>query len=278
VAAARKRRVRVSEAIAPTIGRVDDQRVGRVVRALRHRLGWRQRDVGGRAGVSQDVVSKVELGVFERLPMRTIRSVVQALGAEMVVTLRWRGADLDRLMDEGHASLVAAIADVLAKAGWQVQPELSFSVFGERGSMDIVAWHAPSRTLVVVEVKTELASIEETIRTLDVKVRLAPQVVAERFGWEPALRAHLLVLPERSTQRRQVGRHAAVLDRVFPLRGQPMRAWIAAPDRSVGGLLFLSPTGDGRTKSSVVSRKRVRLSRAEAAERERDGPPRLPPI
>lgn len=255
---------------------MDDQRVGRILRALRHRLGWRQRDVGRRSEVSQDVVSQIELGKLDRLTLRTIRSVATALGAEFVITLRWRGANLDRLLDEGHASLVGAIAEVLEKAGWLVQLEVTFAVYGERGSIDVVAWHAASRTLLIVEVKTELASIEETIRTLDAKVRLAPEVVADRFGWDPRLRSHLLVLPETSTQRRQVARHAAVLDLAFPLRGQAVRAWIAAPDRAVGGLMFLSPTRGTRTKQASVSRKRVRLSRAEAAERDLGASQTLP--
>jgi transcriptional regulator with XRE-family HTH domain len=247
---------------------MDDQRIGRTLRALRHRLSWRQLDVGTKAGVSQDVISEIELGRLDQVTLRVFRAVAAALGAEVLVTLRWRGADLDRLMDEGHSSLVGAIADLLTGAGWLVQPEVSFAVYGERGSIDLLAWHPATRTLLVVEVKTELASVEETIRTLDVKVRLAPGVAEDRFGWDPQVRAHLLVLPERSTQRRQVARHSAVLDLSFPVRGQTMRAWIGAPDRSVGGLMFLSAAGGGRAREAAVSRKPVRQSRAEAAERE----------
>jgi transcriptional regulator with XRE-family HTH domain len=39
---------------------VDDVRAGRLIRALGLRLGWRQADLGVRAGVSQHEVSVLE--------------------------------------------------------------------------------------------------------------------------------------------------------------------------------------------------------------------------
>ena len=75
-------------------------------------------------------------------------------------------------------------------------------MYGERGSIDLLAWHEASRTLLVIEFKTELTSIEETLRRHDSKVRLAPGIARERFGWDPAVDARLLVLPEDRTARR----------------------------------------------------------------------------
>jgi hypothetical protein len=39
--------------------------------------------------------------------------------------------------------------------------EASYSIYGERGSIDILAGHATTRSMLVVEVKSELMSIEE---------------------------------------------------------------------------------------------------------------------
>ena len=251
---------------------VDDQRVGRVVRALRRRRGWRQVDLARKAGLSQAVISRLELGSASRLTVASLRRIAASLGAEIVLNVRWRGAEVDRLLDEGHASLVAAVIALLTQAGWEVHPEVSFSIFGERGSMDIVGWHAPSRTLLIVEVKTELVSVEETVRKLDAKVRLAPKVVLERFGWRPAFRSHLLVLPSTTTQRRLVVRHAGVFDVALPLRTQEMRTWLRVPEGAVGGLLFMPLTTGGRVMRDAVSRKRIRARHAELAERAADGP------
>jgi len=236
-------------------------RLGARFRALRHRLGWRQFDVGARADLSQDVVSLVERGRIEDVSVRALRRHARSLGAELRMELWFRGAELDRLMDEGHAAIVGAVARRLEALGWETRPEVSFAVFGERGSIDLVGWHAATATLLVIEVKTELASIEETLRRHDAKVRLAAQVVAERFGWTPRRVARLLVLPDASTPRRQVGRHGDVLRAAYPLRGPALRVWLKAPSGSIAGLAFVPPTTNGRTATRAVTRRRIRLGR-----------------
>lgn len=233
-------------------------RLGRRYRALRHRLGWRQADVGDAAGMSQDLVSLVERGRIEDVSVRALRRHARALGGELRLSLWFRGAELDRLLDEGHAALLGAVSRRLETLGWEVRPEVSYAVFGERGSIDLVAWHAASGMLLVVEIKTELVSVEETLRRHDAKVRLAARVVEERFGWKPRRVARLLVLPDDSTPRRQVRRHAAVLGAAYPLRGPSLRRWLAGPSGSIAGLAFQAPTNDARANCSPVSRKRIR--------------------
>lgn len=205
-------------------GTMDDIRLGTRLRALRQRLLWRQDDLAQRAGISQDVVSRIERGQIDRMPLRNVRAVAHELQAEVVVHLRWRGPELDRLIDEGHAALGGTMVRLLTAAGWQVRTEVSYSIFGERGSIDIVAWHAPTRTLLVIEVKTDLVSLEETLRKHDEKVRLAPGMSERQFGWRPTSVGRLLVLPDNSTSRRRISRHSAVIRTVYPLVGGPARA------------------------------------------------------
>jgi transcriptional regulator with XRE-family HTH domain len=247
---------------------VDDVRLGARFRALRHRLGWRQADAGERAGLSQDVISLVEIGRIDEVSIRALRRHAIALGGELRLELWFRGGELERLLDEGHAALVGVVAARLEALGWETRPEVSYAVFAERGSIDIVAWHAASATLLVIEVKTRLASIEETLRRHDAKVRLAAQVVAIRFGWRPVRVARLLVLPDETTARRQVRRHEAVLRSAYPLRGTALRSWLRAPSGSIAGLAFLPPTSDGRAASSPVSRRRIRARRHVAVPRD----------
>ena len=241
---------------------VDARRLGRGFRALRHRLAWRQADVGAKADVSQDIVSRAERGDILRMKVESLDQIAGALGADLIILLRWRGGDLDRLLDEGHAALVGAVAEVLDRAGWQVAAEVSFAVFREGGSIDLVAWHSQSRTLLIVEVKTELLSVEETLRRHDAKVRLGGGIVGERFGWQPRAVARLLVLPDASTPRRRVARHDAVLGRAYPLRGPAVRSWLAHPEGAPGSLLFLplSPTTGVRGRRVPVNRRRIRRS------------------
>ena len=232
--------------------------MGAKIRALRQRQGWRQSDLARRAAVSQGVVSLVERGRLELVSLDRLRRVARELDADLVIQVRWRGGDLDRLLDEGHAGLVGAVMEWLHRLGWDVRAEVSYSVYGERGSIDILGWHPATRTLLVVEVKTELTSIEEALRKHDEKVRLAPRIAREHLGWDSVGASSLLVLPSQSRSRRRVERHAGVLDVAHPARGGAVRTWLRAPVGRIAGLVFVSPGNSAR----ALSRKRVRCRRA----------------
>lgn len=241
---------------------MDDIRLGTRIRALRQRLVWRQDDLAERSGVSQDVISRIERGQIAAMPMEKVRAVAHALQAEVVVQLRWRGPELDRLADEGHAALVGRMIKLLIAAGWQARVEVSYSIFGERGSIDILAWHAATRTLLVIEVKTDLVSVEETLRKHDEKVRLAPGIAERQFGWRLVTVARLLVLPDDSTSRRRFGRHSNVLRVAYPWVGGPVRAWVGTPSGPIDGALFLTDHPGRKRACRSLARRRIRGSRA----------------
>jgi transcriptional regulator with XRE-family HTH domain len=236
---------------------MDDVRLGARFRALRHRVAWRQVDLADRAGVSQGLISRVERGRIDQISLGKLRRIARQLDAEFGSQLRWRGGDLDRLMDEGHARLVGRVAEVLRAASWEVRFEVSYSVYGERGSIDILAWHETARLLLVVEVKTELIAVEETLRKHDEKVRLAPRISGEQLDWRPIAVARLLVLPALSTPRRRVERHGTVMAAAYPLRGPDLRQWLFAPTGAAAGLAFVEL--DRRSGSAPsIGRKRIR--------------------
>jgi transcriptional regulator with XRE-family HTH domain len=235
---------------------MNDVMVGRSIRILRLRLGWRQRDLARKADVSQALISLLERGHLDHVALRKVRAVLDALDASASLDVRWRGGILDRLLDERHATLVGTVASLLTGWGWEVVPEVSYSVFGERGSIDLIAWHAASRTLLIIEAKTDLVSVEATLRKLDEKVRLGPKIVAERFGWRPALVGRLLVLPADRTQRRHVERHAAVLDRALPVRGHAVRTWLRGPHAALAGLWFVTDALAAGVGAGVDRRRR----------------------
>ena len=243
---------------------MDDIRFGARVRVVRMRLDWRQEDVAARAGVGASTVCRIERGQLERVRLSTLRAVLKVLEIELQLLPRWRGGDLDRLADEGHAALAGIVASGLEAAGWTVQPEVSFSVYGERGSIDLLAWHAPTRTLLVVEVKTSLNSVEETLRRQDVKVRLAAGIARERFGWASKSVAWLLALPDDVTARRRVARHGRLFDRAYPLRGQAARTWLHHPAGASGLLVFHSSRAPGGVRARLAPRRRVRPARNRA--------------
>jgi hypothetical protein len=137
-----------------------------------------------------------------------------------------------------------------------VRAEVSYSIYGERGSIDLLAWHEATRTLLVIEVKTDLVSVEETLRKHDEKVRLAGRIALEQLGWRPQRVGRLLVLPGLSTPRRRVERHGSLLLIEYPGRGVAIRQWLRDPAGSMSGILFLRPSAGRRSEG--VARKRIR--------------------
>jgi len=167
-------------------------RLGRAIRALRRRLGWRQRDLATAAGCSQALISRLEAGHGDLVYPRTVEAVAHALGARLVTYLDWNGEALDRLLDAEHAAIVDQVVRALAAAGWEVLPEATFAIGPERGSVDVLAWHGPTRSLLVIEVKSVLADAQETLARLDRKVRLADRIAPA--AWRPSSVSRLLVI------------------------------------------------------------------------------------
>lgn len=262
---------------------MDFVRLGRIVRQLRRRLGWRQIDLAAAARVSQTLVSRIERGHLDFVSLPAIQRVLAALDARLILDVSWRGGMLDRLLDERHAALVERVTALLSASGWDVRVEVSFSHFGERGSFDILAWHAATRSLVAIEVKSELTAIELTLRQFDVKRRLATIVARERFGWDPATVSSLLVMPEDSSARRRIGEHGATFAAAFPTPGGSVRRWLREPAGSISAAWLLSPSRAATAKRTPATAHRVRLanrpppSRAASARRAGATPMRAQP-
>lgn len=171
--------------------------------------------------------------------MRRLEQVLEALGARLYVRATWQGEELDRLLDRDHANIVEAVLRILAGDGWVAAPEATFQIGGERGSIDILAFHRATRTLLIIEVKSVVPDLGGMLATLDRKVRLAPDIAAER-GWSAAAVSRLLIVAEGSTARRRVAQHQAIFETAFPARNLAMNAWLRAPEGPVSGLMFLS--------------------------------------
>ena len=242
---------------------MDDAKVGRALRQLRRRRGLRQKDVAALAGLAQQTISLIECGHAAAFTIDTVRRAFGALGASYEGLVVWRGGALDRLLDERHAALVGMTAARLLALGWKVVVEASYSIYGERGAIDILAGHARTRVVLVVELKSELMSIEELGRKLDEKARLAwRQLCRERFGWSPTGVGRLLVLPDLDSARRAVARNAAVLDGMFPARGPNVRQWLRRPGGELNGILFVADTNPIGVSSRRRGGQRIRRARS----------------
>jgi transcriptional regulator with XRE-family HTH domain len=234
-----------------------DFAVGRGFRALRIRRGLRQEDVARLAHVSRGMISKIERGLIASVPIGVLRAVAAVLGATVELRVRWHGEGLDRLIDEAHARLVDATVVLLRGCGWEVAIEVSFSIWGERGSIDVLAWHAGTRSLIVVEVKSVVPDSQAMLHGLDRKARLAPEIARER-GWDAIKVGRLLVIADSSTSRQRLARLGATYDTAFPSRNVEVRRWIRKPSGTLAGLMFLRNAPAGSTTRPSTARERVR--------------------
>jgi transcriptional regulator with XRE-family HTH domain len=233
---------------------MDPVRIGSDVRLLRLRLGWSQVRLARESKTSRWSVAQVEAGRGDRLPLHRLAAIVAALRGYLSVRILFQGEGLDRLRDRRHAALVDRMIERLQACGWEIATEVSFNSFGERGSIDILAFDPRSRTVLVIEVKSVVPDIGGLLATLDRKVRLAPEM-ARRRGWRPARVARLLVLPDASTARRRVSDHASTFANAFPTRGVGVQAWLRSPATAMSGLIFLP---DDRETGNRPRQQRIR--------------------
>ena len=234
---------------------MDDLQFGSIVRAVRKRRALSQVDLARAAGVSHATVSLVERGHCDKLSLHTVRSIASALDIRVELLGRWRGGELDRLMSRRHSMLGESFAAfVLAHPGWTVEPEVSFSIYGERGSIDQMGWHAATAHLLVVELKTALVDVNELLGTLDRKRRLARKIAAER-GWRPELVSVWLIVADTHTNRRHAADHRVLLRAGLPADGRQLRSLLLRPSAASSGLAFWPDANPRSTRPSCTRRR-----------------------
>lgn len=199
----------------------------------------------------------MERGDLHGLTLGSLDLVATTLGATVDITLRWRGERLDRIADAAHAAIQKTVAEGLTDLGWLAQVEVSFNHYGDRGRVDVLAFHPGMRVVVAVEVKSALGDLQEALGRLDIKARLARTIAAEA-GWSGVTGAvAMLAIGDSRTSRRLVGQHAALFAR-YSLRGRAAVAWLRRPRPPVpsGALWFVKLPDSHHT--TVTRGRRVR--------------------
>ena len=237
---------------------MDVIRFGTGIRALRRKRAWTQDELAAKARVSRTAVWRIERGHADRVAVHVLVRVAAALGARINVRLLWQGEGLDRLLDAGHADLVERTLELLAASDWLVAAEVSFNVGGERGSIDILAFHPGTGSLLVIEIKSVVPDMQAMLSGIDRKGRLARAIAQER-GWQVTSVTRLLVLPDDRTARRRAGRHAATFRTALPARTIGVRRWIRRPEGTMHGVLFLSDAHLSSARHRVASHRGVRV-------------------
>ncbi len=253
---------------------MDDRRLGLAVRARRHRRGWRLCDLAAVAGVGPSICSLLEGGHANRLTVRATRAIAAAVDLPLGWDIGWQRQVIDRLLDADHSALAALWTLRLESFGWIVRSEVSCNRYGDRGRIDLLAYHPVHRVLLVIEIKTAIVDAQGLLGNLDVKARVAP-FVARGLGWRPRLTVPALIISDGTTARRHVNALAPLFSR-FELRGHAAASWQREPIGSPSGLLTFTklPPADGVDGRRAVRRgvrprrlrsRSVEVSRAPSA-------------
>jgi len=244
---------------------MDNLRIGITVRTVRIRRGWTQDDLAAATHISRAQIGRIEHGHIDATQLGKLRHVCAALEIRVDLVPRWRGADLDRMLSSRHALLAESVVEALRRDSpdWQIFPEVSFSIWGERGVIDLIAWHPGRRALLVIELKTELVDVGEMLGTMDRKQRLAAQVARER-GWDVDTVSGWIILAAGRTNERRLAAFRSTLRAAYPADARQMRAWLRDPVGSVTALSIWhqasAETNRGGSRS-LASTRRVRRTR-----------------
>ena len=235
---------------------------GSAIRAARVKLGLRQRDLASAAGVSDGSVSRVERGQISTLSLSVIRAIAQVLEVAIELLPRSRSASFERTASATHSALAEAVIAFLSTFdGWVIRPEVGFSFFGDRGVIDLLAWHPLTRSLLVIELKTELVDLGAILGTLDRYVRNAIHI-AFPLSWEPIVVSRLLLVGESRYARTRVKLHEGLFAAALPARGAAVRAWLRAPSGELRGLMFVTDRHPRSTRQRLATIRRVRRPRS----------------
>jgi len=221
--------------------------------------------VAVRARVSQQLVALIEAGRFESVTVRSLRAVAAALEIRLPFVPQWRGGAGDALLDARHAAIVNAVVAILRALGWTCVLEYTFSHYGERGSVDILAWHPLFRALLIIEVKSRLLDIQALFLGIDRKARLLPELVERERGWRPMVVGRVVVLDESHANRSAVRRHGDAFTAALPASGRAVRKWLREPSSALAGLWFLTLTNPAGDKRKLGGAERVRAHRPRSA-------------
>lgn len=223
--------------------------VGRAIRSLRTSFGWSQAELSRRTGISKSMVSRAERGLVGGLSFATTRRLLGAMGARSIVTIDAPVlAGKPHQGDPAHARMSGHVVARLRRAGWETRTEVEVGGDRSRGWIDVLAFQPASRSLLVIELKTEVHDLGQIERSLGWYEREA-WASARRFEWRPrALRGCLFLLASSANDAR-VAENRISFDAGFPLRSRHLAAILAgdpSPDRGGRAIAMLDPASKRR--------------------------------
>lgn len=220
----------------------------RAVIAARATLGWSQRQLAERAGVSPSFVSRFERGIPQAVTLGATQRIFDALGVR--ATLRTELPIVNRSppqADSVHSWLCGYAGRRLASAGFEVRHEVEIGTGRFRGWVDVIGYRPADRSLITTEIKSDLPDIGSLQRTTAWYEREA-WAAARRFGWRPNLQVVAVLALDSAEVEERIRSNRDLLRAAFPGRARELAAWLEASGDPPPGrcLALIDPASRGR--------------------------------
>ena len=106
--------------------------------------------------------------------------------------------------------------------------------------MDVLGWHAATRTLLIIEVKSRFTDLQSMLVSLARKLRVVPDAVREQRGWDAAHVGRIVVACGSAENRSVLARHASTFEAALPAQAKQIRRWLRQPEGPLSGVWLMT--------------------------------------
>lgn len=225
------------------------------VRDARLKRDWSVAELALRAGLSRDMVYRVEVGAAASA--QTASRLAVALDRRLAVDLvdRRRGASPNLSVDIVHSAMGEFEAAHLRQRGFRVGIDEPYQHFQFAGRADLVAWDVDRRSLLHLENRTRFPDFQQMAGAFNAKRAYLGPAIAARAGvgrW--ASETHAIVALWTAEVVHPLRLRTASFAALCPDGTDAIERWWAGEPPTSGsssGLIALDPVANGRQERFV---------------------------
>ena len=197
--------------------------LGQKLRTARKRRGWKQRELGRRAELSQQTVSQLERGDGATLSVASWKRLAMVLG--MPLELRVGRDALELPVDAGHLAIQELMMRLGRSGGYDRTFELQTKSTDPTLSTDVGLVSHAKRRLIRIECVNTFGNVGDAVRSSDRKQREAEGLAIALGRGDPYTVHEVWVVRTTRRNRELVARYPEIFASRFP---GSSREWVRA--------------------------------------------------